>query len=74
MFSVREMQKNWLAGAHAAIENVKNLYRARHSGGCRMPSQGDKCDCFLCACDNTLQSYIETDKRLNDGDKRPLKV
>lgn len=36
-------------GALAACMRAKKLYRERHSGGCRMLSQGDLCDCFLCA-------------------------
>lgn len=34
-----------------ALTQAKEEYQKLHSGGCRMPSQGDICECFLCRMD-----------------------
>lgn len=36
---------------HRATETVKEAYRKKHPGGCRMLSQGNGCRCVLCLCD-----------------------
>ena len=37
------------------IEQCKDIYRQKHSGGCRMYSEGHACDCFLCQVDEILK-------------------
>ncbi len=44
-----------LSARRAAIEEAKTIYRSLHSGGCRMLSQGDACECFLCQMDQVKQ-------------------
>ncbi len=57
----------------AEIERLQDRLRAA-SGGCRMLSEGDKCDCGLCKRDRELErlqaelSWIYTHCELRDGD------
>lgn len=38
--------------AHFAFDSAKECYKELHSGGCRMLTEGDNCQCFLCRIDN----------------------
>ncbi len=57
----------------AEVERLQDRLRAA-SGGCRMLSEGDKCDCGLCKRDRELErlqaelSWIYTHCELRDGD------
>lgn len=48
---VNVMQLYMDAAKNGALEVVKREYRKRHSGNCRMMSEGSHCDCFLCEVD-----------------------
>ena len=38
-----------------AMEAAVKIYRSLHSGGCRVLSEGESCDCFLCQ----VQRWVE---------------
>jgi hypothetical protein len=42
--------RNW----RRALEFAKDKYRERHPGGCKMLSEGDACQCFLCEMDRSI--------------------
>jgi hypothetical protein len=41
-------------GFRVGLLRAKDVYRALHSGGCRLLSRGDACDCFLCRIDDLI--------------------
>lgn len=41
------------------LKAVQTIYRSKHSGLCRMFSQGDDCRCFLCHIDNLIKLRIQ---------------
>jgi hypothetical protein len=43
------------SGYRTGLEKAKEIYREIHPGGCRMLSQGDACECFLCRCDREIE-------------------
>jgi DNA repair exonuclease SbcCD ATPase subunit len=45
----------------AEIQQLKEAVRVR--GGCRMLSDGDKCNCGLCKRDNEIQRLTESERR-----------
>lgn len=56
----REEDRSYLAtliteyardGYLRGLQEAKKRYREFHSGGCRMLSQGEECECFLCEID-----------------------
>ena len=38
-----------------AMQAAVKIYRSLHSGGCRVLSEGEACDCFLCQ----VQRWVE---------------
>lgn len=46
----------YLAGIRKGLQHSKTVYRRIHTGGCRMLSKGDMCECFLCQIDNLTNS------------------
>lgn len=40
-----------------AMDAAVKIYRSLHSGGCRVLSEGEACDCFLCQ----VQRWVEED-------------
>ena len=47
-----------IAWLREALDVIKERHGRAHSGGCRIPSQGDDCPCTLCLCDK-IRDYIE---------------
>lgn len=45
-----------LSGYRQGLEMAKSIYREMHPGGCKMLSQGELCECFLCRCDKAKQN------------------
>jgi hypothetical protein len=39
-------------------ETIKNRWREKSPGGCRMLSRGDDCNCTLCLVDNLLAAAL----------------
>lgn len=50
----RILQSSFNQGLIDGLEKAKEVYKEFHSGGCRMYSKGDACECFLCRVDNLL--------------------
>ncbi len=44
-----------MAGRRGCLEWCKDRYRELHPGGCRLLSQGESCQCFLCQCDEEMK-------------------
>lgn len=42
------------------LDTAKSVYRELHPGQCKMLSQGDECNCFLCQMDNKQKEIQET--------------
>ena len=53
---------NNIAWIREALDVIKERHGRDHSGGCRIPSQGDDCPCTLCLCDK-IRDYIENQAR-----------
>lgn len=43
-------------GIYDTIEMAKSRYRNLHAGGCRIYSEGDACNCFLCQMDDAAEA------------------
>lgn len=41
--------------SNKVIEEVKEIYRSIHPGGCKIISKGIDCGCFLCQCDKIVR-------------------
>lgn len=56
--------------AHDALELVKHRHREDHSGGCRMLSKGDDCDCTLCLCDRAHCVIRDLDVQSRESEEK----
>ena len=52
--------------AHGLIEQAKEIYQSDHSGGCRILSMGDQCQCVLCRLD-ALHEVLNKEYPLTDA-------
>ena len=55
-----------MSGYQLGLEFATNAYRSRHSGGCKMLSQGDACNCFLCCCDQQKHDALGERKTVSE--------
>lgn len=46
---------------------LKDRFRAFKSGGCKVLSKGDNCDCSLCLVDNLMSHIFELEEK-NKGE------
>jgi hypothetical protein len=46
----------FLQGCLVGLKKAKELFRGSTDakGGCKVPSQGNACRCFLCVCDEEI--------------------